>query len=560
MQPPSTADIPPQPHHGTTRHQSRAIGDVTPIVKPLLAVSVPVLSFIAICCAFLPYAGIQADEALFAAPLYSYVPHDLKMRAFHHDIPLMLMSYLGTLKTWIYGAMFHFWRPGMLSIRLPVVLAGALTVFLLYRLVSRMAGARAAAAACALIATDSAFILTTTFDWGPVAIQHLAYVSGVLCVLSGIHRPSPWRVFAGFAIFGLAMWDKAIAIWMLAGTGVAVLLIFPKELRNTIRPRNVLAAVAGFLLGATPLIVYNIRNPMKTFQGNAVFSMVDVDKKATLVRWTLSGSSLFGYIANEEWNGGARQPRNAFERASAGIRTLLGEHRTSLTFWAFCIAALAVPLWWPRRRAVLFALVAMAVAWAQMAFTKGAGTGVHHVVLLWPLPHLVIAVALAEGSRRLRRGRDVAFCAALGVLCVSSLLVVNQYLYQFIRAGAGPAWTDAIMPLSNEITRWKDRHILITDWGIDPTLRVLHEGKLARLWDIGDVLSHDPGTEERHQLAQAFSIQGVFVTHLPGFEFNSGASARVLAAAETLGYRRRLLATINDSNGRPVYEIADFYK
>jgi len=41
------------------------------------------------------------------------------------------------------------------------------------------------------------------------------------------------------------------------------------------------------------------------------------------------------------------------------------------------------------RRAVLFALIAMTVAWLQMAITANAGGSVHHTILLWPLPQLL---------------------------------------------------------------------------------------------------------------------------------------------------------------------------
>ena len=57
----------------------------------------------------------------------------------------------------------------------------------------------------------------------------------------------------------------------------------------------------------------------------------------------------------------------------------------------------------PDLRAILFALIAMAVQWAQMAITVGAGGSVHHAILIWPLPQMLIAVSFAAASRRLGR-------------------------------------------------------------------------------------------------------------------------------------------------------------
>ncbi len=509
----------------------------------------------------LPYAGIQGDEALFAGPLYSYIPHDLSLRAFHHDIQLMLMSYLGTAKTWFYGLfIFPFWRPGVLSLRVPVMVAGALTLVALYLLCLRTLGRRCAYAVCALLATDATFVLTTTFDWGPVAIQHLTYISGLLFVVTGVQRRSPIGIAAGFLMFGLGMWDKALFIWIFSGTAVATLILFHSELRRSLIWRNILAAVLGFLIGAAPLITYNIRNPLKTFQGNAVFSTAELKQKIRLLKLTLEGSALFGYVVNEDSAEAPREPRNGLEATSLHLREFTGDHRQGWLVYAFFLSLSAVPLWWRRRRVVLFALLVMVIAWVQMAFTKDAGTGVHHVVLLWPLPHLVIGVVLAEASSRFRRGSMAAFAVMLVVLCVPDLLVLNQYLAQFIRNGPALVWSDAIVPLSTDLSRWSDRQILMLDWGMDPTLRMLHEGRLKTLWNVSDVVAHELSAEDRSNVDRMFLIKAVFLMHTPKFEIQPGSRKRLLDRAEALGYTRRLLSTLNDSNGRAVFEVSEFVK
>lgn len=470
----------------------------------------------------------------------------------------MLMSYLGTAKTWLYALVFHFWRPGIWSLRVPPVLLGALTLFLLYRLVNRVCDRRTAFAVTMLLATDATFVLTTTFDWGPVAIQHLAYVAGLLFVVSGYRRQSAVRIGAGFLMFGLGMWDKAIFIWILSGSALATLILFPRLLRQAFSWRNVLAAFLGFSIGASPFIIYNIRNPLKTFQGTAVCSTADVDQKIQLGGLSLAGSAMFGYVVNEPSEPVSRPPRNALERFSNALRNVAGDRRSDLLYYAFLASVLAVPLWWHNRKVVLFALITVAAAWPQMLFTRDAGTGVHHVVLLWPLPHLVIAVTLAETARRFGRAASPVLYAGVGVLCLSNLLVMNQYLYQFARYGPAFEWTDAILPLSDQLTHWKDRHILMTDWGMDPTLAVLHQGDLRTLWNVSDSLSHDLSAEDSDTVRRTLLINGVFLTHTPAFEVQHGAARRLFEVANGLGYERRLLATVSDSFGRPAFEILEF--
>lgn len=60
-----------------------------------------------------PDAGIQNDEALFAAPLYDHSA--LTWSKF--GIPIMLLDYLGCLKTWIYRGIFRIWPPSAWSLR-----------------------------------------------------------------------------------------------------------------------------------------------------------------------------------------------------------------------------------------------------------------------------------------------------------------------------------------------------------------------------------------------------------------------------------------------------------
>src|ERR1700733_13519087 len=82
------------------------------------------LLFFCLGLAFLPLVGIQDDEVLFGTAVF-HVPGGtvFHARVFHHEIPLMLLSYLGALKSWIYFPILTGILPSYLTIRLPVLLA-----------------------------------------------------------------------------------------------------------------------------------------------------------------------------------------------------------------------------------------------------------------------------------------------------------------------------------------------------------------------------------------------------------------------------------------------------
>src|ERR1035437_2229223 len=128
--------------------------------------------------AFVSHLGIQNDEALFANGIFKPYAVAYKYTWGSNGLPLMLMSYLGTLKSWIYRPIFQRFSIGVWAMRVPMLLAGAASVWLFYLLLRRVAGQRTALFGCGLLATDSLYLLTTCLDWGPVALQHLLLVSG----------------------------------------------------------------------------------------------------------------------------------------------------------------------------------------------------------------------------------------------------------------------------------------------------------------------------------------------------------------------------------------------
>ncbi len=134
--------------------------------------------FLLLAILVLPYAGIQSDEALFSTPLFPHVNNDLGLPLPPHHVPLMVMTYIGSLKTVLYWPIFRIFGTSPWTLRLPVVVLGAITIFVFFHLARVSAGAWAAAVGALLLATDPVFLLTDTFDWGPVALVNLLHVTG----------------------------------------------------------------------------------------------------------------------------------------------------------------------------------------------------------------------------------------------------------------------------------------------------------------------------------------------------------------------------------------------
>ena len=511
--------------------------------------------------AFLPHLGIQNDEALFAEVLYQPRAAAFMLHIGHSHVPLMLMSYLGTLKAWIYSPIFRAFGTGVSALRDPVLLAGVASVWLFFLLLRRVAGERAAIIGCGLLAVDSLYLLTICFDWGPVALQHLLLVAGLLLLVKFYQTSKDLALAGGAFLLGLAMWDKALAAWMLTGIGIAGILTFGRQIIAVTTIRRVATAVLFFCLGALPLIIYNADQKLATFRSNMVRDTSNIPGKAKLLIQTADSGGLFGWLMNEDWQTPVpHQPEGWLQDASAHISSFANHPRHNLMLYAFALALLLAPLARGNAlRAILFALVAMAVGWAQMAVTANAGASVHHAILLWPFPEMVIAVSFAAASRRLGRAGIPAVAAVLVVLMVSGALVTNEYFTLILRNGGTQNWTDAIFKLSDYMKDVPSTGVYCADWGIMDSLRLLNRGKLPLNVGTDPIRKSELSPEDRDYVKRMISAPDhVFIAHTKDYEFFEGVNARLLKYAADAGYERETMAVIPDGWGRPVYEVYRF--
>jgi len=514
----------------------------------------------------LPYAGLQQDEVLFATPDFHQTSSSIftiPVDQFH--VPVMLLSYLGALKTWLYAPLFLRTRPSYLSVRLPVLLIGAMTIGLFVWFLERVHGRKAAVAGGLLLATDTVFLLTTCFDWGPVVLQHFLAMAGLVLLVKFATAGSRLALSWGFIALGLGMWDKALFSWTLIGLAVATLAVFPREVWSRCTLANLGRAVTGFCLGALPLLIYNFSTGFDTFRSNSSFTLREMPLKVRALESAWEGSSLFSYLVSSPLAPGQpREPESVLERASAEVHSAFGEHtRNALSAGLLGAAVLFLALLWRKgaRRTLLFCLIAMSLAWLQMAVTKNAGLSAHHIALLWPLPHWFMAVAFAEASewnllRRFQMGKWL-FGAVILFLVAANLLLTNQYLYRFARYGAAGPWSDAIYRLSDATNRYPGSELVIDDWGILNPLVVLHRGRLPLIFIDESFLT--PGeSEKQHAWDQGLAQQHVWIGHTQGYRVFGPSVEKIEKSAESLGLRKQILELVPDRNGRPVFEIFRF--
>jgi hypothetical protein len=524
-----------------------------------------IVAFLSVGLIVLPYPGIQNDEALFADSLY--VPRGMpsNITVFGHPVAMMLMSYLGTLKSLIYMAIFSVLSPSVWSLRIPVLLMGALTIWGFYLLLVRVLDRRAGFVGCALLSTDATYLYTTCFDWGPVVLQHALSVGGILLLVRFHQTSRRWALGAGFFLFGLALWDKAIFGWTLIGLLLALLCAYPGALRRAFSPANLLIAALAFGAGAFPLLRFNYRSDWVTFKENVGWSTERpvLVMKAHILRNSLDGSGLLGYLSYEDPADRPRPPLNALEKLSVAVDTAAGRPRRGWLPYAMGFAVLLLPFLWrtPARRPMVFAVVLMGVVWSQMLLGRGVGAAVHHTALLWPWPHFLVAVGLAQASRRFHRLGVASLLVATALVCGKNVLAANVQFSQLIRNGGSQSWTDAIYGLSDYLPTVPARQYVILDWGILEPLRLLHANRLPLMWATDPLLRGPASAEDRALLLSIIQApESVFISHTDPHEVFAGVNQRLQLFLDQQGYRKKILEVIHDTNDRGIFEVYTFVK
>lgn len=554
-----------QPGSGGPNNRTRAISNWPGISASILFFLIGVI--------LVPYPGIQNDEALISYPLY-LSPGGTN--------GLMANTYLGALKSFLLAPIFDVFGANEWSVRLPALLFAAGSIFVFYRLCAEFRRPTAGWLGAFVLATSPTFLLTATFDWGPVALEHLLIITacwalyryGAPVLFQNGPPGSIWYLSWGFFLLGLAMWNKAIVSWILAGLALGAVVVFPVQLMRLI-PLNrqglgrIGVATAAFLVGSAPLIAYNLSWDFATFRNNTHLSIANMEGKWPQARSTTNGDSLFAYMVGESWFPDPRPVSTPPGEVAEWIVETFGEHRSSGFYTILGVLLVALPLWW-KSRAAWFSIVVCATGWFLMAITKDAGGAAHHVILLWPFP-VLFAVSALTSPLLMRPGstsgaskvlRSIPVLAGV-CICVANLLVINQHLYQFERFGSGDVFTDAMYPLTERLGQLYEAEapekIITTDWGMDYTLALVYRGELP-IDFVGDTLSvAEPGSDEVERIAERMAEpNAIWVAHTDGHDVFPNVGEHLKQIEEEKGFTRKDVEFIRDSNRRPMFEIFRF--
>jgi len=515
------------------------------------------LLFVALGALFLRKAGLHYDASFELAAFYACGAPVFKANVFGYEIPVMVLPYVGTLKTILYLPILEFLEVTVTAVRLPFLLIGATSVWLFFAILERVCGRRTAIIGGLLLASDVSFLVGTTYDFGPIALLHCFMLAGIWLLLRFETTGSFKLLAAAFFLFGLALWHKALFIWMLSGLSVATTVVFPGRVLALWSPRRMAVAIIALCAGAFPLIYYNVESGGGTFRPSEVISTnAPFAQKLLILRRTLDGSVLFGWLTEEANPESSVAPRRALQKASVRLSRGIGSSISNWMVYALAGAVLLLPWLWftPARRAALFAFIYLGVTWALMIVLPKTGASLHHVILLWPFPHFLIAVAGAQIASSVGNRGAPMVAAAVGVLVASNLLVVNDLYADLLTRGTTVIWTDAVFPLVQYLESLPGKKVVAVEWGYSTTMCLLSDGDMPARYISGSLL--ESSAENDASIGSLIKQPNtVFVGYDSENEVMPGVQEHLASIADKAGYRKAVVAQIRDRNNRVRFDV-----
>jgi 4-amino-4-deoxy-L-arabinose transferase-like glycosyltransferase len=520
--------------------------------------------------------GLYYDEVLFANAALgnldgSFVAWGIPWG--DHKIPLMLMGYIGALKAYLYAPLFAWLGTSVAVVRWPMILAGIGTLLLTWKLAWRMFGEKVAWTVLFLTAADPSFIMNHRLDWGPVALGLLFKAGSLYGVWRWLEQGEARYLWGAALLMGLGLYDKAIFVWYLLGLFLALLVVYPRQVWQQFRFRQWLLASGAFLLAALPFVFYNLKGPLRSFRQSGLVNTSpwsSWESRWSLLKNTLEGAAAYWNIEQRELSQFWALPDSPAQNWVGGLLELLRPLHPSgsLLSWFLGGALLVLGLLLlsrklEKRKELLFLLILLAGMYGASYLSLARTTGQHHVVPLYPLPHLVVAVALWSlgcfypvnpGENRALLLGAVPLGLA-GVLLLSQVTVDAIYLESFRKLGGAGLWSEAIEELAAWAQKNPQRELLLMDWGFSNQLLLRGRGKIRQAEYFVPIERARTPAQERSEFLPWVRRPGCWlVFHDPSCQTMESLAAfeRVLAQE---GLRRRLVREFDDRQGRPVYWV-----
>ncbi len=543
---------------GATKYDAREYGasarQLFFSMLPIGIVVIAVVAYVLIALFHIRNPGLYYDESLFVNAALGAPDNDdfVSYRIF--GVPVMNFPYVGALKSFVYAPIFAIFGVSLLSIRLPAVLLSAGTIIMIYGLLGRFIPRWIAAVTTAFIAIDTAFVLMTRVDEGPIVLMLLLKVAAIYALVRSLQTNS-WRFFSfSLVLLALGVWDKLNFIWIVVGLGAASIVYWRALLRLWRTHPAIIFLSGAIFLAVMGFFYYSLIHPLLGWQSKPNLNLISrFGTISELCKQSFNGRFFCDWVFEHNVCRPAICPIWLVPLSLimaiisyAALRMKGGERRQADD--TFIALAFFVILY----STMLFEIVITSQAWAA-----------HHIMVLWPFQYIIFAISLTILGLaipvEIRRSAIAVFLIGLCVWAGINTFRTIDMLCAFKTQPLKAIWSNEIYDLAKYVrAHGKEADSIISvDWGTHNQVSALVDAKLRKKcsdqWPVYRDLQNNPITENK--LGREYGHGRTMVILLgKGRSLYPGMRENFFNLIKDKRLSCRRLTVINDSLG-PVYEV-----
>jgi hypothetical protein len=476
--------------------------------------------------------GLYYDEAVFAGLAKDFVTGHLHGQHMpDHEIvtlagrpfPLFVQTYLGALKSWMLIPTFSFFGTNVGVLRLTTLFWGQVALLFLMLGAWRWLGMGTAVIAGLLLTFDPTFFFLSVLDWGVAVPSFVCRCACFYFAIRWVQKRTLRDAFFLGLFAGLGFFNKADFAVFLIAVGIAAIVCYWRQLVTAIRGHSSAVALVcfGFALGAGPMLLKVPRMLTLTISGPHPNASGEMTTKLKTMLSMYDGSHFYRLM-----NVGG-----VFERMYDGLHGPRGLVGVVLLVACLSFAGIASVRKVERRREITF-LILGAILITLGIFALPDAVRIHHAVLVYPLPHLIIAAIIVTlwQTRMPQIKFDYAIPALIALVLVDLLAGELQAVVQteqLIRQTGGRGrWSESFDRFCRENRDRSDLTIVSLDWGFNEQLIFLTDGpQLSEpFWEFNQTLPPLPPNPNYIYLAHPpeYSVLKYDVAYLNQLQSSGG--------------------------------------
>lgn len=515
------------------------------------------LVFISISSWNINLPGLQYDESLGAAPAVNFIVENPQtepmqinpsvIRIFDRPLPVMIMTYIGPIKTLLYIPIFYIFDISVITVRLLPIIFVFFCFPLAYYISKSFFNRELAIFVVGLMSVDPSIIFYLTRDVGPAALQVFFKLLAIAFLIIWWNKKSDKFLYLSFLIFGLGVTHKVDFFWIIVGLGVAFGLIFYKDILTRLKLKQIILSLIYFCIGAIPIVVFNIVTGGYTF------------------------SPLFSKLSSAHSGEAFNFVHNLFTR----INQLIDIHNGNFISFLFCekeIYTNALKYFYPfllilsfviiivysirskRENNISYAttlLLFIVIVIIETCFSPTELSG-HHLLAVTPFMTVIIVYSILT-NKFLKVSVKYILLSILFIYLFYSSITINKFLSE---TGGTGSWSDEIYDLNNYLLS-ENKEVYALDWGFTNNLIILSKGelKMHRLY----TLKWDEKNLNKI-LAEAMNENALYLAHSKKYTTFHEIRKRFFEIARELNFKVIERKSFSLKNGENIYIVYNLKK